>query len=88
MKIKDGFLLRQFGEDYIVVAVGDDSENFNRLITLNSVGAFIYEVLQKDCSYDEILNKITEKYEVEESLAKGDLDIFLENMRKVGLLNG
>ena len=61
MKIRDGFLLRQFGEDYIVVAVGEESDNFNRLITINSVGAFIYEILQNDCEYEEILKKITDK---------------------------
>lgn len=88
MKIKDGFLLRQFGEDYIVVAVGEDSGDFNKLITLNCVGAFIYEVLQTETDYDDILKKITDKYDVEENLAKADLDVFLNNVKKAGLLDG
>lgn len=88
MKLKDGFLLRQFGEDYIVVAVGEDSGDFNKLITLNSVGAFIYEALQTETAYDDVLKKITDKYDVEENLAKADLDIFLDNVKKAGLLDG
>ena len=88
MKIRDGFLLRQFGEDYIVVAVGEDSGDFNKLITLNSVGAFIYESLQTETTYDDVLKKITDKYDVDEKLAKADLDIFLNNVKKAGLLDG
>ena len=88
MKIKEGFLLRQFGDDYIVVAVGEDSGDFNKLITLNSVGAFIYENLRTETAYEEVLKKITDKYDVEENLAKADLDVFLNNVKKAGLLDG
>ena len=88
MKIKEGFLLRQFGDDYIVVAVGEDSGDFNKLITLNSVGAFIYENLRTETAYEEVLKIITDKYDVEENLAKADLDVFLNNVKKAGLLDG
>ena len=88
MKIKDGFMLRQFGEDYIVVAVGENSDSFNRLITLNSAGAFIYQILQNDISYEDVLGKITDKYDVDSSVAKADLDVFLDNVKKAGLLDG
>jgi hypothetical protein len=87
MKIKDGFMLRKFGDDFIVVAVGDDADNFNKLITLNSVGAFIYEKLSKDTSADEVVNAIVDRYDVDKATAENDTMNFLANVRKAGLLD-
>ena len=87
MKIKDGFMLRRFGDDYIAVAVGDDSENFNKLITINSVGAFIYNFLKEDKTRDEVVAAMLEKYDVSEETASRDADIFIENLKTAGLLD-
>ncbi len=80
-------MLRQFGDDYIVVAVGDDSENFNKLITINSVGAFIYKFLQSDKSYDDVVSAMLEQYDVSEDIARRDADVFITNLKKAGLLD-
>ncbi|MBQ7505413.1 MAG: PqqD family protein [Clostridia bacterium] len=87
MKIKDGFMLRQFGDSYIVVAVGDDSENFNKLITINSVGAFIYKLLSEDRTRDEIVKAMLEKYDVSEEIAVRDCDAYITNLKTAGLLD-
>ncbi len=87
MKIKDGFMLRQFGDDYIVVAVGDGSEDFNKLITINSVGEFIYNKLQKDMTFDELVASMLDKYDVSEDVAKCDAEAFVTNLRTAGLLD-
>lgn len=87
MKIKEGFMLRQFGEDYIVVAVGDGAEDFNKLITLNSVGQFIYSELGADKTRDELIDAVMNKYEVKRAVAEADLEVFLGNLKKAGLLD-
>ncbi len=87
MKIKDGFMLRQFGDDYIVVAVGDESEDFNRLITINSVGEFIYNTLKVETSFDELVSAMLNKYEVSEDVAKRDAEAFVTNLKAAGLLD-
>lgn len=87
MKIKEGFMLRQFADDYIVVAVGDDSENFNKLITINSVGAFIYNYLQQDKTRDEIVSALLEKYDVSREIAERDTDAYIANLKTAGLLD-
>ena len=88
MKIKDGFMLRQFGEDYIVVAVGDDAEDFNKLITLNSVGAYIYNLLNNDMTYEEIVSAVLDKYEADRKTVENDINIFLADAKKAGLIDG
>lgn len=80
-------MLRQFGDDYIVVAVGDGAEDFNKLITLNSVGEFIYRELETDKTREELVKAVTDRYEVDRALAEKDIDVFLENLSKAGLLD-
>ncbi len=88
MKIKDGFMLRRFGDDSIVVAVGEGAEDFNRLITLNEVGSFIYKQLSEDKTLDELAAAIVEAYEVDEAVARADAEAFVLNLDKAGLLDG
>lgn len=88
MKIKDGFMLRQFGDNYIVVAVGDDAENFNKLITLNSAGAFIYNFMENDVTYEEIVSAVLDKYEADRETVENDINKFLADGKKAGLIDG
>ncbi|MGN1129886.1 MAG: PqqD family protein [Ruminococcus sp.] len=88
MKIKDGFMLRQFGENYIVVAVGDDAEDFNKLITLNTVGAFIYNLMKNDVTYEEIVSAVLDKYEADRETVENDINTFLADGKKAGLIDG
>lgn len=87
MKIKEGFMLRQFGENYIVVAVGDGSEDFNKLITINEVGAFIYKFLSEDRTRDEVVEAMLEKYDVTEEIAVRDCEAYITNLKTAGLLD-
>ena len=87
MKTKSGFMLRQVGGKNVVVAVGKAAEEFNGLITLNSTGAFLWEQLSHGISYDELLGKMLETYDVTEMAAKAGVDRFLENARGAGLID-
>ena len=81
-------MLRQFGEDYIVVAVGDDAEDFNKLITLNSVGAYIYNLLNNDMTYEEIVSAVLDKYDADRKTVENDINMFLADAIKAGLIDG
>ena len=87
MKIKDGFLLRRFADDYVVVAVGDGAEEFNKLITLNAVGKFIYDLLLEGNTRDGIVAAVLEKYEIDRETAERDADVFISGLRSAGLLD-
>ena len=87
MKIKDGFMLRQFGDEFIVVAVGDGAEEFNKFITLNGVGKFIYEYLSTDRTRDEVVEAMLNEYEVDRATASRDADAFISGLKNAGLLD-
>lgn len=86
MKTKKGFMLRSVGNRHVVVAIGKASEEFNGLITLNDSGAFLWTELAKGCTYDELLEKMLETYEVGEATAKAGLDQFLKTARDADLI--
>jgi len=87
MKIKDSFLLREIAGTHIVVPVGERVIDFKGMMTLNEIGAFIWEQLQDEHTFDDVLDAILECYEIDADTAKADLEGFLEQTRKNGALD-
>lgn len=86
MRIKDGFILRKIAGDYVVVSVGETGNGFHGMIQLNDTGAFLWEQCCKETDKEQVVKAVTEKYEVEENIAKRDVENFLDKLRKAGIL--
>lgn len=86
MKIKDGFLLREVAGNYIVIAVGEDSENFNNIITINELGAFIWNRINEGKGIEEIADDITGEYSVEREVAVNDINDFVNQLAEVNVI--
>ena len=78
MKIKEGFMLRQVAESWVVVPMSNEELDFNGMITLNETGAFLWKRLGKDCTREELIKALMEEYEVTEARASVGVDKFLE----------
>ena len=87
MRIKDGFEIRKFGGKWLAVTVDDAAEENNILITLNETAAFVWNILKENREYSELISAIVENYEVDEAIAKQDLDNFLQICREHGVLD-
>lgn len=87
MKTKKGFMLRQTAGRNIVVAVGQASEEFNGLITLNETGAFLWKMLQAGTTYEDMLKALLDEYDVSEADAKAGIDAFLKSVRDAELID-
>ena len=86
MKIKDGYVLRSIADTNIVVPIGDRISEFNGIITLNDISSKIWEHMQEDRTFDELLAYILSIYDVEEETAKGDLKNLIERMESSGVI--
>lgn len=86
MKIKKGYLMRQVIDTYIVVPVGEQVIEFKGMMTLNKTGAFIWQQLQTEQTYEQILAAVLDKYEIGEATAAADLKEFLDSARGSGVL--
>lgn len=84
MKAANGFILREIAGDTILIPSGAAAQKFNGLITINELGAFIWNALQTETTLDAIVEQITESYEVDADTARADAVSFLEELRKVG----
>lgn len=73
MKLVKGFRMRPLGREFIVVPEGTEVINFNKMISLNSTSAYLWEsVKDKEFSVEDLKNLLLDKYEVEESVALAD----------------
>ena len=76
MKIKKGFVLRSVGGENIVVPVGAMSKQFHGMINLNESGAFLWNFYTEEHSVDDGVAKLLSEYEVEEEIARRDVERF------------
>ena len=86
MKIKEGFILRKVGTQYVAAATGKASENFNGIIRLNESGAFIFRQLQGGATAEELAARLLEEYDVDEAAARQDVDRFLAALKEADAL--
>lgn len=86
MKIKEGFILRQVGDQAVVVAVGAASRDFNGIIKLNPTGKFLWEKLEKDITPEQLLAEMLDVYEIDEETAKADISQFVAKLKGADLL--
>ncbi len=88
MRVDSGFVLREIAGDYVIIPTGKIVLTFNGLITVNEVGASIWNMLQKEVTFEEVVKGILDEYEVEESVARQDVEEFLEKLAENGILIG
>ena len=86
MKIKDGFILRQVADTYIVVAVGEEARKANVMVTLNETGGFLWEKLTDGATQDELVKAILDTYEIDEETARADVNAFIEKVSDSNLI--
>lgn len=86
MKIKDGYLLREVAGSHIVVPIGEGAMDFSGVISLNEVGAFLWNNMENNTTKEELLKAVIAEYDVEESVAKTDIEEFVEKLKGAGLV--
>ena len=86
MKMKEGFILRKVGTQYVAAATGKASENFNGIIRLNESGAFVFRQLQEGVTAEELAARLLEEYDVDEAAARQDVDRFLAALKEADAL--
>ena len=86
MKIKEGFVLRNVVDEFIVMPTGDNIAKFEGAVVLNEVSAFIFKQLQNPVSREDLLAAMLNEYDVDEATAAADLDALLEKFADMGVL--
>ena len=86
MKIKNGFVLREMCGEFIVAGEGLEHINFNKLISLNSTAAFLWEALVgKEFTTEEMAQLLVDEYEIDMELAMTDSKKLMESWAEAGI---
>lgn len=86
MQIRKEFVLREIAGEYVIIPIGSTALEFNGLITVNETGVFLWNMLQKEVTIDEMVAGLLEEYEVEETVARADVEEFLEILQNRKIL--
>ncbi len=86
MRIAKGFNLMNIAEQNIIVPVGIKNVNFNKMVSLNNSGAFLWRQLQEDKSEEALLQAMLEEYDIDEASASRDIKNFICKLKEAGIL--
>ena len=85
MKLNNGFIAHSDGEDKLLVSTG--ATKFSGLVRSNQTAGFIIECLEKETTEEEIVAKMTEKWDVSAETAGRDVRKIVEQLRKIGAID-
>lgn len=86
MKLKNDLVLRQVADTWVVLSMSQDVLNFNGILKLNESGAMLWNVLKETQNPQALVDALMEQYDVDEQVAREDVNAFLENLQKVGCI--
>ena len=86
MKIKDNYMLRKVADCYVVVPIGAAVAEFNGMINLNEVGAFLWRQLESDTTPEAVLAAVLDEYDVDEAIAKADIERSIKELQEADLI--
>ena len=87
MKIKGEFVVRQVMDHVVAIPVGSTALQLNGMIMLNDVSKIIWDCLTAGSTVEAITQAVTQHFEVSEAEAKADALEFLDELRRLKLLD-
>ena len=87
MKLNSEFLLRRVVDSAVIVPFGKKMVDFNGMLSLNKVGAFVAELLQEETTLEKIVDAVVERFAVDKETAEKDVRAFLDQLRQNGALD-
>ena len=84
MKLKSTFITHNSGNEQLMISAGGD---FNGMVRSNSTAGEIIDMMKNEITREEIIAKMLEKYEVEESVLSADVDKVIGKLREIGAID-
>lgn len=87
MIIKKELVRRQIAGETILVPIGTAVYDSGGLFVLNELGDFIWGLLPKVDTEEEICKAVVAQYEVSEAEAARDIRAFLKDLERMGIID-
>lgn len=85
MKLRDGFITYNTGDEQIMVAAG--AAAFRGMVRSNRTAAYMVDCLKEDISREGLLDRLEAKYDAPRAVLAADLDRVLDSLRRIGALD-
>jgi hypothetical protein len=82
-----GIVARRFGPETLLVPVCAGVGDLDNVYTLNAVGTTIWDLIAEPTPIEELAAAIAAEYDVDAGQARRDLDAFLEDLGRLGLVS-
>ena len=86
MKRKADFIMQNVGGENLLVPLGAQVMDLNGLVILNDTGACVWNLLAEDRTADELASAVAEQFDVDAATAHADVQTFLDEIARLGLL--
>lgn len=82
MKVNKKIVCKKILDNDVLI----DISNNSNILKLNETSAFIFELIKDNYSIEEIINKVTEEYDVDLIKASSDVCKFIEKLEKLNVI--
>ena len=87
MKTRKGYVLRDLGSEYVLVAEGHEAVDFSRMVSMNASAAFLWEQVEgKDFDVDTLASLLMEEFDITRETAEQDATKLLQNWKDANLI--
>jgi serine protease inhibitor len=86
MYLKEGFILKNIVDEWIIMPKGNNIKNFEGAIVINEIAAFIWQKLEKPISREDLLQAVLDEYDIDEQTASSDLNELLDKLNGLEIL--
>jgi len=84
MKLRSELVLRQLGDEYVIVDSCKGVMDLSKVYTLNETAAFLWKELHvRDFDYSDIVELLLERYDVEKEQAESDAKDLMRKFKKI-----
>lgn len=84
--LKGSYVLRQIAGEYLAVPISNEAGDDANIVILNPVSQIIWGKLENGADFNEILNAVTEEFDVSDEEATNDIKEFLNGLEEAKLL--
>lgn len=86
MKLKEGFIVHHTNGESLLVPTG--KEAFSGLVRGNKTFGAVLELLKTNITETEIIVALRDRFDAPEGVVEGDVEKALDELRKIGALDG
>ena len=87
MKIKEEYILQNIADKWVVINTNAKSVNFNKILSLNESGRFLWEQLENGTEAEDLVNALMEHFEIDKVLAQTDVEKFIRELKDLECLD-